>query len=49
MKTKKSNVVCTNVMVSKEEELKVNFTIKFAQAVNFAERNKRIYDRAGRG
>lgn len=48
MKTKTSNVVCTNVMLSKEEERKENFTIKFAQAINFAEKNKRICDRNGR-
>lgn len=49
MKTKKSNtIICTNVILSNEAELQTNFTAKFAQAVNHAERNKSIRDRVGR-
>lgn len=48
MKVKKTNVVCKNVMLSKEEEMKTNFTLKFAQAINFNERNKRMCDRTRR-
>ena len=48
MKTKKATIVCTNVISSKEAEMQVNFTVKFAQAINFTEKNKNIRDRVGR-
>lgn len=49
MKTKKTNtIVCTNVILSEEAEIQANFTAKFAQAINYSERNKSIRDRVGR-
>ncbi len=41
----KGAIVCTSITLSSEEELKTNFTLKFAQAINHAEQTRKIYDR----
>lgn len=38
-------ILCTSITLTSGEELKTNFTFKFAQAINHAEQTRKIYEK----
>lgn len=45
MGRKAEQIVCTSITLTSGEDLKTNFTVKFAQAIKHAERSRKMHEK----